>query len=261
MDTMRSSLSAFADCYLTSVDLMKMFMVDKDMNEITRIWEIFPHVIIHICRYHAGEIIKRNSASEPHKVQIRNIFRRMQYCEFEKEYDKLYEELIKIVSPTLKAYFDQWWHGSAVVWKGFQRLDIATCGVTTTNCNESLHGKLKPLLNKKLTLVNCFRAIRLMHSNHDHRADYREFQNRVKVRYVTNNKDAVIKEITETCTLYVAALIRQQYLWSLKMDALPNTLSVDVCKCSCTFYRTYKFPCVHMFFSRRLNGTDLYFDV
>ena len=153
-------------------------------------------------------------------------------------------------------YFDKNWTECQAIWKGHERLESVTFGMSTTNFNESLHGKVKPSLNRRKTITQCFRKLRMHFSNSQHRARYIRFTNTLKVHCVTNNTDATVTDIKLVCTPFVASLIRQQYELSLKMDALPESVPIDTEKCSCTFHRSRGFPCAHMFLSRRLEGNS-----
>jgi len=261
--TLHDAFLTFVETYASVKDKIRTVFVDKDMNEIMRLKEVLPDADVVVCRFHSGEIFKRQidkkfDKDENKRVKGREVTKKMLSTECEEEYTKLYEELKTVASDPFMKYFDDNWHNSKLVWKGHERLQLVTFGVTTTNNNESLHGKLKPLLNKRRSLGNCFAKLRLYQQNDVNRSRMREFNNFAKVPYVCKNTDPTIRDIVSVCTPFVSNLIRQEYSSSLKMDALPGPYNVDIDKCTCAFYRSRGFPCCHMFFSRRLKGKQCF---
>ncbi|KAK3930203.1 Protein FAR-RED IMPAIRED RESPONSE 1 [Frankliniella fusca] len=257
-ETLRESIDCFIQCYSSSAHKISTFFVDKSLNEISRIWELLPNVDIHLCRFHCDRIFKRETKSEPELVQVRAHLKAMLYTSTEEEYEHYFSELKKVCSNTFRDYFQKNWHSSRVIWKGHDRLKGITFGLTTTNPNESLHGKLKTLLNRKRTITNCFQKLRQFHNHYNVQAAQKDFDNRMKVKYVTNNTDQAIGEITATCTSFVAELIRFQLRCSYEMEALPAGYSINCDRCECSFYRSRNFPCCHMFFSRRIRELPLF---
>ncbi|KAK3920963.1 LOW QUALITY PROTEIN: Protein FAR1-RELATED SEQUENCE 5 [Frankliniella fusca] len=258
-DILRESIDCFAQCYSSSVHKISSFFVDKSMNEVSRIWEILPNVDIHLCRFHCDQTFKKETQQEgENKIPVRSICKAMLYTESQDEYDHHFSELTKICSENFKKYFLKNWHNSRVVWKGHERLQGITYGLTTTNPNESMHGKLKKLLNRKRTITQCFSKLRLFHTHFNVQAAHKDFESRCKVKYVTNSSDPAIQDIATVCYPFAAKLIIYQLRSSYEMEALPAGFSIDCNKCSCAFYRSRKFPCSHMFFSRRKNESTLF---
>ncbi|KAK3924527.1 Protein FAR-RED ELONGATED HYPOCOTYL 3 [Frankliniella fusca] len=258
-DILRESIDCFAQCYSSSVHKISSFFVDKSMNEVSRIWEILPNVDIHLCRFHCDQTFKKETQQEgENKIPVRSICKAMLYTESQDEYDHHFSELTKICSENFKKYFLKNWHNSRVVWKGHERLQGITYGLTTTNPNESMHGKLKKLLNRKRTITQCFSKLRLFHTHFNVQAAHKDFESRCKVKYVTNSSDPAIQDIATVYYPFAAKLIIYQLRSSSEMEALPAGFSIDCNKCSCAFYRSRKFPCSHMFFSRRKNESTLF---
>ncbi|XP_052130002.1 uncharacterized protein LOC113214593 isoform X1 [Frankliniella occidentalis] len=218
-----------------------------------------PNVAIILCRFHCVNIFNENTTAEESKEKLRKYLKGMLFCETQNEYNAYYVKVCQVASEGFKTYFDNNWHSSAVCyWKGYERLDFITKGVTTTNHNESWHGKLKKLLNRKRTIADMFSKLRVFHENSINTSLYLEFTNVAKVHYVLNNSDPTVAEITRTSTPYVSSQIRKQYELSLKIDALPANYALDSKKCVCTFFKSYSFPCVHIFFSRRMQDVPLF---
>lgn len=131
-DVLRAAFTCFVDIHSASISKLCTVFVDKDMNEISRIWEILPNVDIVLCRFHVVEIFNRNTPSEPEKEKVRKTCKEMLYCESQAEYKKPYDKLKQVCSDDFLKYFDKYWENTRVVWKGHERLEVVTLGLSTT---------------------------------------------------------------------------------------------------------------------------------
>ena len=201
---LRDSVGSFCEVYASSIPKTTLVMVDKDPNQIAIIVELMTHVRIYICRFHCTHIFKRQLKTYDANKDNLKILSKMLYADTKEEYDMSYEELRQNVPDAFMAYFEEYWHDTDLVWKGHERHFSTTFGVTATNVVESHHAKIKKLLNRRRSLGECVRYLRLQHRNKNMQTRYENFVSHSKVSYVVDNSSPDVSAIVNSCTKYTS---------------------------------------------------------
>lgn len=105
---------------------IKIVMVDKDLNEISKILEVYSQVNIILCRFRVFKAFQSGTAdhsAKEHRDQIRSLIETMVYLTCEEEYSNALEE-ITTISPEFMDYFDYSWSSIKNSWAGFCLRDL-----------------------------------------------------------------------------------------------------------------------------------------
>jgi len=139
----------------------------------------------------------------------------------------------------------------------FHRGLSINCGQTTTNMAESHNQKIKAILRKKRAIMaELLRNLLLLHSSKTSRVAMNTFNGKVKVRYVTNNNDPIVQQISRSTTPFIGDLLKAQYNWAMEQASRPDALPAgfDFSSCTCRFYKSFSLPCSHIFLGRLRAG-------
>lgn len=191
------------------------------------------------------------------------------YASSSEEYDHLYKAFQETCPRRVVEYFDENWHQIKNEWVlGFK----ASCGSFlnfTNNRLESINGKLKQVITYHSSLeefvVKFFIILASLRTERDHKAAL-QFQ-KVKVQpFPPSTPEA---EYSKLLTSYSLAYVVKQITLSDKVIGIQEendsyvvqtsegmrTVSVD---CECTFRKSMKLPCKHMFALRSKLELSLY---
>ena len=131
-------------------------------------------------------------------------------------------------------------------------------GQTTSNIVESHNQKIKAILKKRSNMAVLVRKLLMLHECKNTAIALRNFNSTVKVRYITNNDDPIVREILNETTTFVGGMLRVQYNWAMEkasvQDSLPDNF--DCSSCPCRFFRSFLLPCSHMLLGRLKEGKN-----
>ncbi|KAK3924214.1 Zinc finger SWIM domain-containing protein 3 [Frankliniella fusca] len=207
----KNAAKAFCQAHPAAQDNVKTVLVDKDHNEREAIREFFPEAIVHICLFHTLQIFNRRTKGEPDATNG------IAYCPTKEGYSELYSKLQSTASQDFMRYYNENWHNCQECWAMFHRDLSINCGQTTTNLAERHRQKIKAILKKKrANMAELLRNLLLLHSSKTSRTAMNTFNGKVKVRYVTNNNDPIVQEISRSTTPFVGDLLKAQYNWAVE---------------------------------------------
>ena len=125
-----------------SVEQTKIFLVDKDFNEMALIKELWPDSDIFLCLFHVLKTLQLKISSlqitADEKDKLKKLCQEVVYARSEKQYDEAYSNLQKEAPPQFTTYFTENWHNCNDMWAEFSRRRVSHMGNRTTNRVESI---------------------------------------------------------------------------------------------------------------------------
>lgn len=259
---------------------VKVVMVDKDLNEISKIMEVYPHVSIMLCRFHVLKAFRSGTADhcdKENRDQIRGLLETMVYSPSEEEYNDAMIEIANISSEFCD-YFERSWSTCKQSWAGFCLKDVPHSGHYTNNVIESHNQKIKAVIKRNCTLPELVdRLLDLQASKGI--ADQQKVSSMIlKTPSVSSGVSALtrsaMQQISEVATNVVTSKLMQQLEKVETLDYSVESgdgdnivvkhgerqyhVSDGLMSCSCTFFIKYSLPCSHIFFARREQGQPIF---
>lgn len=234
---------------------IRTVMIDKCPSEIASAKTVLPNAVINLCDYHVKTAIKKHGVKEKNWDELAPLIDKMIYAYSVQEYSDAYEVLKSCASVDFASYMKEQWHECSLVWVLFKRHLCVNLGVKTTGRAESHNDKIKRWLIGKKTMAILIRKLRTLQKTTNDDAEYQDFVSLVKRHFLRGNSDPVLAKIFESCTPFVAKLLKHQYTrsWSPASATLHVT---DENSCDCPFFKNYMLPCSHIFRFRAEESND-----
>ena len=141
----------------------------------------------------------------------------------------------------------------------------------TNNRLESLNGKLKAVITRYSGMVQFFNDLMQCINSLKLERDHRALQVVTKRRVTTFDKESALSKYMGFLTPFAFDYIKEQFQFSEKVKILDNVddcsckidssegqIIASVTNCSCTFTKSMKLPCRHIFATRRHKGLSEY---
>lgn len=250
----------------------KMFIVDKDFNELAVIKQLWPKskkkknlCLFHILKTLRQEIHKQTGESLG-KQQLSNLCSQIVFAQTEEEYNTKYDILQSSDSfPEFKTYFAKNWHSIRGMWATYERKKFVNFGRRTTNVLESYHKKLKRRCNSNMTVSQFIRELLKINTMKEDRFEQEGFCQQMTVCYVHGHSDLIAEKLQSWATPYAAdAVIKKitvgmkvnydvvqvdsgHYTLTGKSSHYSVTVKDALINCTCQFYSNMKLPCIHIF--------------
>ena len=267
----KSMVEIFASANPTVADT-KTVVVDKDFSEIAALQTVLPHVALQLCTFHCIKAVKAKlstlAISTDEKRDLLAIFRKLLYAKDEAEFQGLTEQ-IHTKSQVFLDYLAQNWFPIKERWVHYMKNCHLNLGNTTTNRIESQFGKLKQLLQSKVSLALCLRQLLQFADSIRGSMSFSTFTMQNKTSYNTKLSSDEGR-FFGLCTRYACDRIvrsiekaqREHYTvthntssdgtHSVHNSRKNLTYTVDnLSSCSCLYYSSCLLPCKHVFAVRK----------
>ena len=253
---------------------VKLFIADKDFNELALIRKFFANARINLCRFHTLRVFNRKTQSlpSPIKDEVRKLLSKLVYSSSE-EYCVTFSTLKTSAPAQFIDYFMDNWDNCKEMWTDFGRNLTSNFSNHTTNRLESYHQKLKSILAMRKTLTASIKAVTAISSSKQLMND--QFGFLQKVSQFDDIKLAIstdARKLNSIVTPYAAKKVEGELLASPKdikvsvegenFIASDNqyktrVVNKDATRCSCSFQSSNELPCRHIFAVRILCSLDV----
>ncbi|EGZ09708.1 hypothetical protein PHYSODRAFT_523251 [Phytophthora sojae] len=270
---MEKAIAHFKRAHPTRINLVRIIVVDKDLNEIRVLEAHFPEARILICHFHVIKYLKEmRSKSDFGKIsaddasQVDAAIHKMVYAASEEDYKATHKTLKglceRIGLTGFFEYFEKNWDSCQDRWVMYRRADLPHFNNHTNNRLESFYGKFKDGVDSSLSMSMCVKA--LVAYDRRMQNEYRYRLSRIG-QFVNSNYDEEMSNVLRFTTHYVAKQIEQQYARAL--DNVSNytfrkdhgdpslvvvygtssefRLRTDEWRCDCGFSLSMRLPCRH----------------
>ncbi|EGZ30690.1 hypothetical protein PHYSODRAFT_477482 [Phytophthora sojae] len=265
-------------------NLLRVIMVDKDLNELRVLQSHFPDVRILICHFHVIKYLKEKRGkpefgkiSTDDATALDAVIPRLVYASSEEVYSRYYKSLEamchRIGFEGFFDYFARNWDSSQDVWVMYRRSDLPHFKNHTNNRLESFFGKLKGCVDSSMDMATCIREL----VAHDRRVqNEHKYQLARMGRFVNSNYDEEMSNVLRFTTHHVAQQVESQYsigiskssIYSYNVDEFQAGLvqvrgrhnaahlSTEEWSCDCTFAKSMQLPCRHVIAYRKLTNAS-----
>jgi hypothetical protein len=281
---MDKAITHFKRVHPARIKLLRVIMVDKDMNEIRVLETHFPEARVLICHFHVIKYLKEmRSKSEFGKIssddagQIDACIHKMVYADSDVSYEDSHAALKglceRIGNPGFFDYFEKNWHGCQDRWVMHRRADLPHFRNHTNNRLESCFGKLKDGVDGSKSMAECVKAL----IAYDRRVEneYRYRLARIG-QFVHSGYDEEMTNVLRFTTPYVADKVAEEHAFALdrwetytfvRDDEIAHVLHVEGGKnpyvfrdddwcCDCEFSVSMRLPCRHVISFRKSASAD-----
>ncbi|KAK1948275.1 Zinc finger SWIM domain-containing protein 3 [Phytophthora citrophthora] len=267
---MDKAICHFKRSHPTTIKLLRVIIVDKDMNEIRVLEENFPEARVLICHFHVIKYLKEmRSKPEFGKIstddagQIDACIHKMVYADSNASYQTAHRALKglceRIGVSGFFSYFEKNWNDCQYRWVMHRRAYLPHFSNHTNNCLESFFGKLKDGVDRSMAM-----------SHHRVENEYGYRHARIG-QFVNSNYDDEIANVLRFTTPYVAGHVEKEYARALdSVDVYnfvrddqdlhavhvqgshkPHQLRDDDWRCTCEFSVSMRLPCRHVITYRK----------
>ncbi|ETM98305.1 hypothetical protein PPTG_24661 [Phytophthora nicotianae INRA-310] len=220
---MERAVEHFKRSHPTRIHLLRVIVVDKNLNEIRVLESKFPEARILICHFHDIKYLKEMRAkpefgkiSSDDASQVDGAIHKMVYAVCEDIYKAAHNALEGICQRVglygFYEYFQKNWDSCQDRWVYYLRAKLPHFKNHTNNRLESFFGKLKDGVDGSMSMAMCVKAL----VAHDRRVS-NEYQYRLSRigRFVNSSYDEEMTTVLHFKTHYVAQQIEQQYATAL----------------------------------------------
>ena len=271
---MTKFLEQFIEFNSDYIDQTEVIIVDRSSAELGAIQALLPKLPIHLCAWHCMEAMKtrlgkEHGLSETKKEKVKKILKRMIYAYTEAGYVKALEALYDLKGiPSFQGYIDKQWDKCKYSWTQFERKEIPTFNIRTTNHLESFHRYLKKEVDATKSLQSCFKTICDFTEARNDKKTIDELMEEVSYTYNLNDDSPASKFIHERYTPGAVELMLEEkkllkdkkkhkmectevkghhHLVKENRNSYLVTLADDRYSCTCTFFRSQRLVCKHGF--------------
>jgi hypothetical protein len=270
---MDRAIEHFKRVHPDQIKLLRVIVVDKDMNEIRVLQGHFPEARVLICHFHVIKYLKEMRArpdlgkiSPDDASQVDAAVHQMVYARTAETYDQgrasLRGTCTRVGLDGFFAYFDKNWHSCQDMWVTYKRANLPHFKNNTNNRLENWFGKLKGNVDGSKSMAECVKELVAF----DRRAkkEYKYKMSRVG-RFVNKSFDEELSNVLRFTTHFVADQIAPQYALGLSnvdeytFDSDTNSsdvmlvrsrfrthrLATSDWRCDCEFAATMQLPCRH----------------
>ncbi|GFR62182.1 zinc finger SWIM domain-containing protein 1, partial [Elysia marginata] len=246
---------------------IKTFMVDKDLNSIGRLEDVFPDALCELCLFHVKKAFKKKidglQASSDTKKEIRMLVEKCCNATSPQQYDQLKEELLTLHQP-FSQYFLENWDGMRERWVRFARSEHINLGDSTNNRIESYHQKLKSVIRSPAPLDVCVRKIFFLYDSLLEETCHINFVN------VTKKSHSQFPTIQQRITPYALSMSvsevqkaekysvwqRGESYFVMDRDNINKCHEVKASSCTCYTSQSMILPCRHIIAVRRSKNEE-----
>jgi hypothetical protein len=278
---MEKAISHFKRSHPTRINLLRVIIVDKDLNEIRVLESNFPEARVLICHFHVIKYLKEKRAkpeygkiSADDASQIDAAIHGMVYAGSADEYEQNHSSLKglcgRIGMDAFFEYFERNWDDSQDRWVMYRRANLPHLKNHTNNRLESFFGKLKDGIDSSMSMAMCVKAILAYDRRVQNEQQYRV--SRIG-QFVNSNYDDEMSNVLRFTTHFVADHISHQYARALdkaetyhfvqtakghevvnvRGRSSEHTLSLTDWRCDCEFAISMRLPCRHAIAYRTVN--------
>ncbi|RLN91265.1 hypothetical protein BBJ28_00025456 [Nothophytophthora sp. Chile5] len=278
---MDRAIAHFKRSHPTRIKMLRVIMVDKDMNEVRMLQSNFPEARVLICHFHVIKYLKEMRGSEKYGGKnlsaedagaVDAAAHAMVYAVDAAAYQKHHSELDELCDrldlKLFMAYFDRNWDTCQDMWVKYLRAKLPHMKNNTNNALESFFGKLKECIDSNSSMAKCFKAL----VSNDRQAAKEYSHRKLKIGHPINAfHDEELANLLMVTTHYVADQIAPQYSIGLaKADEYVYECGMEdsdvvvvrgqrnSCRlrttdwaCDCEFAETMQLPCRHAIAYRR----------
>ena len=228
-------------------------ILDKDKSEINAVKKVIPNANIELCKFHVMQAMMRKIRKLPMRHRIRTkllaVSKKLVYARTERRFNSI-KAVIQQVSAPLDEYLEKSWIPCKEQWAGYLTRRHINLFNSTNNRLESHHQKIKQLLSRYSPLHEAVRNLLLLHKTKLLCVEHESFDQKMKRAYKLGNNDRTVASIIGLLTPYSAGLVVNELNKAYK-DTNGNAKE----NCDCTFNRSLRLPCRHIF-SLRLKDKD-----
>lgn len=280
---MEKAVAHFKRMHPTRIDMLRVIVVDKDLNEIRVLETNFPGARILICHFHVIKYLKEKRSkpefgkiSAEDSTQIDAAIHKMVYASCEDEYEDNHHSLQglcdRIGVRGFFEYFERNWHECQDRWVMYRRAMLPHLKNHTNNRLESFFGKLKDGIDSSMSMAACVKAVLAYDRRVENELQYR--MTRIG-QFVNSNYDEEMANVLRFTNHYVAERISHQYARALAnansyrfvkaQDDInrvmvagaksTHTLLLSDWSCNCEFALSMLLPCRHAIAYRHVHST------
>ena len=244
---------------------IKTIVVDKDLQEIDAIKEVYPMASVKLCVVHClrafWKALSNHRLSRQDKNNLGGIFRSMCFDINHGNYIlKLQQLKAECPDPQFICYFQANWECCAQMWAGYGIKNTVTYGNNSNNRIESKNQKIKFYLDKSDNLANSINKLIKYMAEEKQEMD-------AKINFISNTmtpittKDAQVERLVKKYCSPKALRIyqknkKEEYRPSIedsedKISFQEEGVSIDKAtnKCDCRDYLIHQLPCCHITFA------------
>ena len=263
---------------------IQVVIIDKDFAEWKMLKEELPNAVVLFCQWHVIKAMFKQltdcGVEKFKRDDARNAIRCLVHTKNQDDYEVKKKELFDATNDVFKAYFLSNWETCIEMWAMFKRDDYLHYGNTTNNRLESHNQKLKDVTSRTSTLSEMFENVVLLAENSEAEYKHSSFTEEFTTAKSTIHHDIGehFSEIGAICTQYASNIIAEQMKLALtvKYEVLqreemievksPNesmyvvklSCDADGTVCSCSFFKTMRLPCRHIFAARHFSQLPLF---
>ena len=242
-------------------------VIDKDLNEISAIKDVWGNINVKICAVHCIRAIwnafPKFKLSMHDKNNIAGIFRSMVFQILDKkDYDRKYRQLVdECPDKGFIEYFDKNWNNISEKWAGYGLKNTVTYGNQSNNRIESKNQKIKLKTDRSSNLASAVsKMIDFLRSEYKE-LDYKlHYLNNTNVIRKDENTSKISKILEDNCGPIIVKKFKDNLNYSHPIKILEtieeniileeNNINVIVDKsqkkCNCRFYVLNTIPCRHI---------------
>ena len=244
---------------------IQTFMVDKDLNGISRLEHTFPQALCELCIFHVKKAMRKKiaelSCESDVKHNIKAKLESLCNARSESEYEGIKEELV-LINEDFAQYFNNNWDNMRERWTQYAREDHLNFGDTTNNRIESYHQKLKSVIKSPLALDVCCKKLLFVHDLLLEETTHQQFTG------ITKRSQSAFPELQKTVTPHALKLVQGEVHKSRNYDVLHHNTAfyvrskinqnscyeVSEDECTCRTFRNMLLPCRHIVAVRHAQG-------
>jgi hypothetical protein len=270
---MAKAIDHFLRSHPTRINLLRVIVVDKDLNEIRVLETHFPEARILICHFHVIKYLKEmrsrpdfGQMSAEGSSQIDAAVHKMVYADSAGAYDAAHDSFRglceRIGVSGFFDYFQKNWDSDQDGWVMYLRADLPHFSNHTNNRLESFFGKLKGGVDGSMSMAQCVKALVAFDRRVENEYNYRLSH---IGQFVNSSYDEEMSNVLRFTSHYVCGHIEKQYARALENysrysftrdpedthvvtvegDGKLYSLRDDDWSCDCEFSLSMHLPCRH----------------
>ena len=274
----RESLKWFLDTFNSENEVacakIITVMTDKDLLERDIIRDVWSHVLLRICSWHAEKIFERailklcEGTDKSEKENLKDLLKKLIYTESSEHYDKLYSHLQEVAPSSLLKYYEENWSSIKEEWCKFTA-PPRSFGNNTNNRVECFNKHLKDIIKKNRSLHQMVEGYFTFQESHQQEVDGKAASINKKKNWNVAENDSLRKYddfLTNGAFDYVEEEIKKSEYINLEetepgkfiVKAINATSEPTLHSCTCTFWFSIGLPCCHIFSLRKHLSVDFF---
>jgi hypothetical protein len=259
--------------------MLRVIVVDKDMNEIRMLQENFPEAQVLLCKFHVIKYLKERcakpeygkiSAEDQANIQavIKNMVNAKNADVYDDNCDILRSKCKRIGFDLYWEYFERNWHSCQDLWVSYRRAHLHHFSDHTNNRLEGWFSKFKDGVGPQSSMSECVEGLVKNALRIENEYKYREAR---PGQYFNAAYDDEMATVLRFTTHFVAKRVEPEYAAGLANDytfevdqdaavvrvqgpKMTRTVNMLDWKCDCEFSDTMQLPCRHAIAFRKRRG-------